>query len=100
LAHPLVLLGDVGQVEARFGPFRDSVNLVARWVHGFASNVPRAWKSFWAHPMVLLGDMCQVEARFHPFGDSVNLGARKVYGLRRMYHGHGNFSGTPDGTCR
>jgi hypothetical protein len=23
----MVLLGDVGQVEARFGPFRDSVNL-------------------------------------------------------------------------
>jgi hypothetical protein len=34
LAHPMVLLGDVGLVEARFGPFRDSVNLSARWVHG------------------------------------------------------------------
>jgi hypothetical protein len=30
----MVLQGDVGQVEARFGPFRDSVNLSARWVHG------------------------------------------------------------------
>jgi hypothetical protein len=29
----MVLLGDVGQVEARFGPFRDSVNLGAIWVH-------------------------------------------------------------------
>jgi hypothetical protein len=23
----MVLLGDVGQVEARFGPFRDNINL-------------------------------------------------------------------------
>jgi hypothetical protein len=27
LAHPMVLLGDVGQVEARFGLFGDSVNV-------------------------------------------------------------------------
>jgi hypothetical protein len=30
LTHPMVLLGDVGQVEARFGPFGDSVNLGTR----------------------------------------------------------------------
>jgi hypothetical protein len=30
----MVHLGDVGQVEARFGLFRDSVNLSARLVHG------------------------------------------------------------------
>jgi hypothetical protein len=29
----MVLLGDVDQVEAHFGPFGDSVNLSARWVH-------------------------------------------------------------------
>jgi hypothetical protein len=29
-AHPMVLLGDVGQVEAHFGPFRDSVNIGTR----------------------------------------------------------------------
>jgi hypothetical protein len=29
----MVLLGDVGQVEAHFGPFGDSVNLDAIWVH-------------------------------------------------------------------
>jgi hypothetical protein len=28
------LLGDVGQVEARFGPFGDIVNLDTRLVHG------------------------------------------------------------------
>jgi hypothetical protein len=27
------LLGDVGQVETRFGPFGGSVTLDARWVH-------------------------------------------------------------------
>jgi hypothetical protein len=30
LAHPMVLLGDVGRVEARFDPFGDSINLEAR----------------------------------------------------------------------
>jgi hypothetical protein len=29
LTHLMVVLGDVGQVEARFGPFGDSVNLSA-----------------------------------------------------------------------
>jgi hypothetical protein len=27
------LLGDVGQVKARFGPYGDNVNLSARWGH-------------------------------------------------------------------
>ena len=31
--HPMVLLGDMGQVEARFGPFGDSVNLGERLGH-------------------------------------------------------------------
>ena len=31
--HPMVLLRDVGLVEACFGPFGDSVNLGARLVH-------------------------------------------------------------------
>jgi hypothetical protein len=30
LAHPMVLLGDEAQVEARFGPFGDSANLETR----------------------------------------------------------------------
>jgi hypothetical protein len=32
--HPRDLLGDVGQMEAYFGPFGDSVNLDTRQVHG------------------------------------------------------------------
>ena len=31
---PMVLLGDVAQVEARFSPFGDSANLDARYVLG------------------------------------------------------------------
>jgi class 3 adenylate cyclase len=52
----MVLLGDIGQQEAHFGPFGDSVNLDTRMVH--------------------LGNVGQVEAHFGPFRDSVNLGAR------------------------
>jgi hypothetical protein len=32
--HPMVLLGDEAQVEARFRPFKDSANLDARYVLG------------------------------------------------------------------
>jgi hypothetical protein len=34
LMHSIVLQCDVGQVEARFGPFRDSVHLGARYAPG------------------------------------------------------------------
>jgi hypothetical protein len=30
----MVLLGDLGHVESRFSPFRDSVSVGARLVHG------------------------------------------------------------------
>jgi hypothetical protein len=33
-AHLMLLLGDVGHVEAHFGPFGDRINLEARYVHG------------------------------------------------------------------
>jgi hypothetical protein len=33
-AHPMVPLGDIGQVEARLGQFEDSVNPGARQVYG------------------------------------------------------------------
>jgi hypothetical protein len=32
--HPMELLDDEAQVEARFGPFGDSANLDERYVHG------------------------------------------------------------------
>ena len=65
----MVLLGDGGQVEARFSPFGDSVS-------GARFEPNKAWKSFWKHTMELLGDEAQVEARFGPFEDNANLNAR------------------------
>ena len=56
----MVLQRDVGQVEAHFGPFGDSVNL----------------DIIFNAPMVLLGDEAQVEASFSLCGDSANLDAR------------------------
>ena len=65
----MVLLGDGGQVEARFSPFGDSVS-GARFVPN------KAWKSFRKHTMELLADEAQVESCFGPFGDSVSISAR------------------------
>jgi hypothetical protein len=50
------LLGDMGQVEARFGPFEDGV-ISAQDRCQLVSDVPRAWKYFWPHLMELLGDV-------------------------------------------
>jgi hypothetical protein len=38
--HPMELLGDMGQVESRFGPFGNSVSVGARLLHGLRPNVP------------------------------------------------------------
>jgi hypothetical protein len=46
------LLGDVGQVEGRFGSLGDGVN-VSEIGARFVPNVPWAWKSFWVYPMEL-----------------------------------------------
>jgi hypothetical protein len=66
------LLGDVGEVDAHFGPLGHGANFSAR----FAPNVPWAQGSFWPHPMHLQGEVGQMKAHFGPFGDSVNLDAR------------------------
>jgi hypothetical protein len=39
--YPIELLGDVGRVESRFGPFRDSVNVSTKWVHGLRQTYHR-----------------------------------------------------------
>ena len=59
----MVLLGDEAQLEACFGPFRDSVNLDARSVHGLCRTYHRFEKSFWTQPMELLGYVGHVESR-------------------------------------
>jgi hypothetical protein len=43
--HPLVLLGDEDQVEARFGPFADSANLDTK-VHGLRRTYHRLENCF------------------------------------------------------
>jgi hypothetical protein len=40
------LLGDVGHVEAHFGPFGDSANLDARYVHGLHRTYQRLENRF------------------------------------------------------
>jgi hypothetical protein len=44
--HPMDLLGDVGQMEARFGPFGDSVNLHTRLVHSLHRTCNRLGSHF------------------------------------------------------
>ena len=70
--HPMELLGDVGHVEVRFGPFGDSVS-VSEDKCTICAKHTMAQKSFWTHQKVLLGDEAQTEARFGPFGDSASL---------------------------
>jgi hypothetical protein len=70
------LLGDVGNEESCFNPFRDGVSVLARKVHGLRQTHSRLQNCFWMHSMVLLGDEAQVEARFGSFGDNANLDAR------------------------
>jgi hypothetical protein len=72
----MVLLRDEAQLDARFGPFRDSDILNARQVHGFGLNIPQDQKLFWTHPIEHLGDLRHVESHFGPFGESFSIGAR------------------------
>ena len=76
LAIPDGTPGNVGQGEARFSSFRDSVSLDARYVHGLSRTCNRLGSLFGAHPMELIGDAGQVEACFTQFGESVSLDAR------------------------
>ena len=76
LAVPDGTPGDVGQGEARFSLFGDSVSLDARLVHGLSRRCIRLGSHFGAHTMELIGDVGQVEACFTQFGESVSLDAR------------------------
>jgi hypothetical protein len=69
------LLGDEGQVEARFGPFGDSANLDIDRCTVCAKHTI-AQKSFWTHPMEVLCGTGHVQSCFGPFRDSVSVGAR------------------------
>jgi hypothetical protein len=44
--HSIKFLGDVGHVESHFGPFSDSVDLDARYVHGLRRTYHRLTNCF------------------------------------------------------
>jgi hypothetical protein len=72
----MVLLGDEALVYSCFSPFGDSANLDARWVHGFALNIPQAQKSCWTHPIEHIGVVGHVKSHFGLFRDSVSISVR------------------------
>jgi hypothetical protein len=55
-------------VDALFGPFGDSDNLDARYVHDLCQ-MYHSLKSFWTHPMELLDDVAHVESYFGQLRD-------------------------------
>jgi hypothetical protein len=57
------LLGDEAQVEACFGPFRDSTTLDARLVHGLRQTYHR-FRNSMRHQMELLVDVGLMESHF------------------------------------
>ena len=46
LTHSMVPLGDEAELKARFGPFGDSGNIDARWVHGLRRTYHRLGNRF------------------------------------------------------
>jgi hypothetical protein len=93
------LLGDVGHVESRFGPFLDGVSVGANWCTVCAKCTTGS-EIIWTHVMELLGDVGHVESRFGPFGDGVSVGVRLVHCLRQTYHKLRNHLEAHDGTAR
>jgi hypothetical protein len=82
-------------VDALFGPFGDSDNLDARYVHDLCQ-MYHSLKSFWTHPMELLDDVAHVESYFGQLRDGVSFGSRWVHSLPQTYHRHRNcFGRTP-----
>jgi hypothetical protein len=81
----MVLLGDVGQVEAYLDPFEDSFNPVQDRCT-VCDECMMGMEIALGTPDGSPRKCSQVEACFSPFGDSVSLGARLVHGLRRTYH--------------
>jgi hypothetical protein len=73
--HPVELLGVMGGVESRFGPFEDVVSVVQdRWMVNAKCTIGS--KIILDAPEVLLGYDAQPEACFSLFGDSANPDAK------------------------
>ena len=72
----MVLLGVVSHVEARFGPFGDTVNLDARSVHGLRRTYHRLGNHFGRNRWYSYVRLVKWKLIPGPFGDSVNHDAR------------------------
>ena len=73
--HPMVLLCDEAQVEARFGPFGDSASLDVDRCTVCAKRTIGS-ETVLDAPMVLLCDEGQVQDHFGLFRDSASLDSR------------------------
>jgi hypothetical protein len=73
--HPIVVLGDVAQVDARFGLFGDTVLVLMQDRCMVCAKHTISSEIILNMPMVLLGDEAQVKAHFGPFRDCVSVGA-------------------------
>ena len=88
----MVPLGDEAQVQARFGLFRDSANLDARWVHGLRRTYHRLGHRFGRTTWVMwnLSSFC-LETVLVSVQDRCMVCARLTIGLEIV-------SDAPDGT--
>jgi hypothetical protein len=91
------LQGGMGQMEAHFDPFGDSVNLHARLVHGLRRTCNRLRNRFgrtgWNSKVTWVNWKLASVVWIH-FLSQRKIGAR----LHRMYYGHENLFGRTRGT--
>jgi hypothetical protein len=71
--HPMVLLGDEAQVEARFSPL---VLILMQNRCTACAKCTIGSEIIWMHSMELLDDVDHVESHFGLFGDNVSFGAK------------------------
>ena len=98
--HPIELLGDEAQVEARFCPFGDSANLDARLVHGLRRKYQKLrnrfertrWNSWVTWVMWYLVFIC-LETVLASVQDRCTVCARRTIGSEILLD-------APDGTPR
>jgi hypothetical protein len=86
-AHPMVLRGDVGQVEAPFALFGESQDRCM-----VCEKSTTGMEITLGHALVLLGNVCQVGACFSPFGDRCTVYAECTICFEIIF---GAANGTP-----
>jgi hypothetical protein len=98
LEHPIELLGDMGLVEADFGPFEDSVNLGTRMVHRLGRTYHRL-KNHFGHKF-WKSSMTRVKWKLVSFSLEIVLNLTQDRCTDRDEHATGSkiILGTNDGT--